>query len=119
MRNNLFLVFRVPFFDPLGADVMDAIRERDAFTQVPARGLAELTGAPVDKLGKIVHRIPTQGNLIRFAVGVHSFGFGPILRVNAARNTLRCVWNASAEEAAAPLPVQQRRRRRVIDKFGR
>jgi hypothetical protein len=66
MWDDLFFVRGVPLLDPLWTDVMDAVRERDALPQVSARGLAELTGAPVGKLAKIIHELPIQGNLISF-----------------------------------------------------
>ena len=66
MRDDLFFVRGVPLLDPLWTDVMDAIRESDALPQVSARRLAELAGAPVGKLAKIIHEVPIQGNLISF-----------------------------------------------------
>ena len=61
--NDLFLVLGVPIFDSYWTDVMNSIRESDALTRVPARGLAELAGAPFGELGEVFHKIPTHGEL--------------------------------------------------------
>ncbi len=59
MWNDLFLMFGVPLLDSLGTDVMDSVREGDALTKVPARRLAELAGAPFDKLREAFHKVGT------------------------------------------------------------
>ena len=63
MRNDLFLVLGVPILDSCWTDVMDSISESDALTQVPARGFAELAGAPFGKLREVFHKIPMRGEL--------------------------------------------------------
>jgi len=45
-------MFGIPPLDSLRADVMDAILEGDALTEVPARRLTELARPPLDKLRK-------------------------------------------------------------------
>ena len=64
VRNDFLGVFDVPPLDSLGADVMDSIGESDALTEVPARRLAELAGAPLDKLREIFHKDGVLRNLI-------------------------------------------------------
>lgn len=51
VRDDLFLVLRVPVLDPLRADVVDAVGEGHTLTHVAARGVAELAGATLGKLG--------------------------------------------------------------------
>ena len=64
VRNDFLGVFDVPPLDSLGADVMDSIGESDALTEVPARRLAELAGAPLDKLRETFHKVRLSRNLI-------------------------------------------------------
>jgi hypothetical protein len=55
--DDLLLVLGVPLIDPFGTDEMDSIREGDALTKIPASRLAELAGAPFDKLREAFHEV--------------------------------------------------------------
>ena len=55
--DDLLLVLGVPRLDSSWTDEMDAIRESYALSQVPARRLAELAGAPFDELGKAFQEV--------------------------------------------------------------
>ena len=61
VRDDLLLVLGVPSLDSSWIDEMNAVRESYALGQVPARRLAELAGAPFDKLGEAFHEVVSSG----------------------------------------------------------